>query len=309
MEGTAEPNQKSDGILSDPEAIQAARESATAVAALMRLPFRDRVWKGASGEFQGGGVGSSIDFQDHRAYIPGDDPRHINWQAYARTGNYTMKLYREEVRPQVDVLLDISRSMFVGKLRAMRTLELFLFCLNAAVQTGASVKAWLVSANRHRFISDVAVNTNAWAQTAIELQEETVQSPDPPAIHTIPLRQNAMRVFVSDLLFPESPERIASALSARSGRGVLFAPFSHEEAEPEWQGNYEFIEAEDRERHLRRVEPALVKRYRQAYKNHFSLWKNTTAKHGIAFARVPAESPLQQALHQEGLLQRAIEMA
>ncbi|MFN9663179.1 MAG: DUF58 domain-containing protein, partial [Akkermansiaceae bacterium] len=26
-----------------------------------------------------------MDFQDHRSYSPGDDPRHINWQAYART--------------------------------------------------------------------------------------------------------------------------------------------------------------------------------------------------------------------------------
>ena len=50
--------------------------------------------------FSGSGTGSSLDFQDHRAYSPGDDPRHINWQAYARTGSYTMKLFREEVRPQ-----------------------------------------------------------------------------------------------------------------------------------------------------------------------------------------------------------------
>ncbi|MEJ6642028.1 MAG: DUF58 domain-containing protein [Akkermansiaceae bacterium] len=40
-------------------------------------------------------MGSALYFQDHRAYSPGDDPRHINWQAYARTGQYTMKLYRE----------------------------------------------------------------------------------------------------------------------------------------------------------------------------------------------------------------------
>ena len=77
------------------------------------LPLREHVWKGQSGEFVGAGTGSSMDFQDHRNYIPGDDPRHINWQAYARSGNYTMKQYREEVRPTIDLILDISPSMFL----------------------------------------------------------------------------------------------------------------------------------------------------------------------------------------------------
>src|SRR5690606_38681434 len=100
---------------------------ALAAAARHRLPLRSRVWKGHAGEFQGAGVGSSLDFQDHRSYVPGDDPRHINWQAYARTGQYTMKLYREEVRPLVDVVLDASDSMFFEPAKAARTAELFYF--------------------------------------------------------------------------------------------------------------------------------------------------------------------------------------
>ena len=98
------------------------RYHATALAAAgrLRLPLRSRVWKGQAGEFQGAGVGSSLDFQDHRTYVPGDDPRHINWQAYARTGQYTMKLYREEVRPVVDVVLDASESMFFDPQKAQR---------------------------------------------------------------------------------------------------------------------------------------------------------------------------------------------
>ena len=75
------------------------------------LPFRSRAWRGSSGAWQGRGQGSSVDFQDHRAYMPGDDPRHLDWAAYARTNNYTMKLFREEVSPRLDVVLDVSRSM------------------------------------------------------------------------------------------------------------------------------------------------------------------------------------------------------
>ena len=102
------------------EELQSCHARATLLAGRLRLPLRGRVWRGQAGEFAGAGVGSSLDFQDHRAYVPGDDPRHINWQAYARTGQYTMKLFREEVRPVVDILRDVSESMFFDPAKAAR---------------------------------------------------------------------------------------------------------------------------------------------------------------------------------------------
>ncbi len=106
-------------------ALQRAHTSALLAAARLRLPLRTRTWQGQAGEFSGGGTGSSLDFQDQRAYAPGDDPRHINWQAYARTGSYTMKLFREEVRPVVDLILDASESMFFDEKKSARVAELF----------------------------------------------------------------------------------------------------------------------------------------------------------------------------------------
>ena len=59
---------------------------------------------GTQGNWLGTGLGSSVDFQDHRAYQMGDDPRYIHWAAYARTGLLTMKLYRAEVAPLVETV-------------------------------------------------------------------------------------------------------------------------------------------------------------------------------------------------------------
>ena len=104
----------------DLDTLQQAHSRALAAAGRLRLPLRSKAWQGQAGEFAGSGTGSSLDFQDHRAYSPGDDPRHINWQAYARTGNYTMKLFREEVRPVVDLILDASESMFFDPGKALQ---------------------------------------------------------------------------------------------------------------------------------------------------------------------------------------------
>ena len=299
-------------MLGDAELLRRTREAARGVARLVRLPFRNRVWKGAAGEFQGGGAGSSIDFQDHRTYLPGDDPRHINWQAFARTGNYTMKLYREEVRPQVDVIFDVSRSMFVNEPKASRSLELFFFCTDSATQTSSAINVWLACGRRHALVPDDAREGDRWVKMAIDLWQDsgtTATAPIPLMLGELPLRANALRVLVSDILFPDSPERIVTALTTRNGSGVILAPFTIEEERPRWQGNYEFVEVEDNSRHTRRVEPALLKRYRNAYDQHVTQWKTSCTRHSVAFARVPAEPPLEQALQAEGISQRAVEPA
>src|ERR1700761_2635359 len=106
----------------------------------LRLPLRSRTWRGQSGNWLGAGTGSSIDFQDHRPYLPGDDPRYIDWQAYARTGHYTMKLYREEVSPLVDLVFDASESMFLDAEKMARGLDLLYFAIESALQSSGSLR-------------------------------------------------------------------------------------------------------------------------------------------------------------------------
>src|SRR5271156_7116709 len=66
---------------------------------------------GTIGARAGRQAGSSIDFQDYREYQPGDDLRFIDWGIYARTDRLTVKLFREEVTPHLDLILDGSRAM------------------------------------------------------------------------------------------------------------------------------------------------------------------------------------------------------
>src|SRR5580704_10380167 len=66
---------------------------------------------GWTGSRSGRRAGSSIDFQDYREYQPGDDLRFIDWGIYARSDRLAIKLFREEVTPHLDLVLDGSRSM------------------------------------------------------------------------------------------------------------------------------------------------------------------------------------------------------
>src|SRR5271170_68340 len=99
---------------------------------------------GWTGSRSGRRAGSSIDFQDYREYQPGDDLRFIDWGIYARTDRLTVKLFREEVTPHLDLILDGSRSMGLinsGKGEALARLAALLVTSAANAQCSQSV--WL----------------------------------------------------------------------------------------------------------------------------------------------------------------------
>ncbi|MCU0685032.1 MAG: DUF58 domain-containing protein [Polyangiaceae bacterium] len=74
-----------------------------------------RAASGSAGERRSRRRGSSAEFEDHRPYSTGDDPRRIDWSAYARTGEPVIKLFRAEEDSVVRLLVDASASMRFGE--------------------------------------------------------------------------------------------------------------------------------------------------------------------------------------------------
>jgi len=56
-------------------------------------------------------TGVSIDFTEYRPYSPGDDPRGIDWNVYARSDRHYLKKYRGETNTEVYLIVDASASM------------------------------------------------------------------------------------------------------------------------------------------------------------------------------------------------------
>ena len=58
--------------------------------------------------------GASVDFAEHRGYVPGDDIRRMDWRLWARTDRYYIKEYEAETNMNFSVLMDVSKSMDYG---------------------------------------------------------------------------------------------------------------------------------------------------------------------------------------------------
>ena len=64
--------------------------------------------------------GFSQEFAEYRAYTPGDDLRHVDWNVYARTERAYLKRYRGETNTRLLILLDTSASMGFGSHRVSK---------------------------------------------------------------------------------------------------------------------------------------------------------------------------------------------
>ncbi|HVU37406.1 MAG TPA: DUF58 domain-containing protein [Opitutales bacterium] len=279
--------------------LQALAES---IAPRLRLPLR-AARSSMSGQWLGAGIGASLEFQDHRQYYPGDDPRHLNWAAYARTGQHTMKMYREEVSPRLDVVLDCSTSMFLGRGKARRALEIFAFVQACALRAGAMLRAYLADpASAHALPMD-SLRSHAWDPLP------PANRSAPPALDRVPWRAQSLRIIITDLLYPVPPQDILGHVLHSTGRAIVFCPWSKAEAEPDWDGQMELRDCESGERRLCQFSSARRERFQASYRRHFSLWDEACAGRGVALARLGEDGPLLDCLMKSALPVGAVEMA
>jgi uncharacterized protein (DUF58 family) len=76
--------------------------------------------------------GFSVEFSEHRRYVPGDDPKDIDWLVYAKTDKYYVKKFEAETNITGYVVVDISQSMGYTYRQELTKLD-YSICLAAAL--------------------------------------------------------------------------------------------------------------------------------------------------------------------------------
>ena len=95
-----------------------------------------------------------MDYEESRRYQSGDDPRYMNWQLSARTGQHYMKVFREERQPDVFILVDRRSTMRFGtqtRLKITQAARAATIVALSAQQNNLSVGGVIVSAELQWF--------------------------------------------------------------------------------------------------------------------------------------------------------------
>lgn len=99
-----------------------------------------------AGQYRTHFKGQGMQFSEHRVYLPGDDVRHIDWKASARTREPLIKKFEEERELTVLLVIDLSASEDFGSIKRVKAevvAELAAMLSYAAIHTGDKVGAIL----------------------------------------------------------------------------------------------------------------------------------------------------------------------
>ena len=201
---------------------------------------------GRSGELLGRGTGSSVEFQEHREYRPGDDLRHLDWAAYGRSDHLMIRLFREEISPKTQILLDASRSMTTTsvagaasqKSRVARQLAALFALLSAGL--GGSPQVVPLDGRRPPQLLGVMeldrLETLAF-DSAASLPQIVADGALPPG-------KRAVRIVISDFLFPHDPDRLIRRLAGDVTALWMVQVLSEFEADPTALGGRKLVDVE-----------------------------------------------------------------
>lgn len=104
-----------------------------------------RVFPGKlQGERRSKARGRSVEFEDFRPYVPGDDLRHIDWNVFARLDRFFIKIFQEDQDLAVHIVLDASASMDAGNPNKLLFAQRLAMALGYAALVGNNrVAAWV----------------------------------------------------------------------------------------------------------------------------------------------------------------------
>lgn len=249
--------------------------------------------------------GFSQEFAEYRAYSPGDDLRHVDWNVFARTERAYLKRYRGETNTLLTVLLDASSSMSytshkITKMDYARYIAASLFYLTTQTQRDAAglivfddeVRAYIRASTRqgqlNRLLSGLE---NAQPRARTDYAK--------PLLHFQNfLRKRGMVVIISD--FFESPDTIVRTVEPLRYHGnevVLFHVLDPQELKPQLDEPVLLIDMETEE--SLEVTPEYGhEEYRTKVQSHITQLKDRTRSAGMDYHLLVTDRPLDGALRE-----------
>lgn len=247
-------------------------------------------------------LGFSVEFSSHRKYVPGDDPKHVNWQLFARSRRLYVKEYSAETNMNVYLLLDVSGSMECAN--SGRTKLRYGSALAAALAHLALKQQDAVGLT---LVADSIVNHVAPRAKPQQLDDIlcaiAATSARPPSDASKALNQAAelanrrgMVVIISDL-FDELPAIVQGLehLQFRNHEVLIFHLLDPWERDLPLSGNIRFRDLETGEEIVTQAEGV-----QQAYRKAFAEWRDAVdlecRSRGIDRIELTTADPLDQGL-------------
>ncbi|MGI9625638.1 MAG: DUF58 domain-containing protein [Longimicrobiales bacterium] len=245
--------------------------------------------------------GVSTDFAEHRAYMPGDDIRRVDWRVYARTDRFYIKQFEAETNADVAFLLDVSASMGYGssdvtKLDYARFLTASLAYFSARQRDRVGLYAFDHDVTEYVRPSSAHLDKILHAVARVKPEREG-RWEEPLARVANTFHRRGILVVLSD--FYDDPDEITSTLGSLKAQGhdvVAFHVLDAAEVDFPFAKASNFQDLETKE-----LLPVVPEKLASEYQAQISAHTETLAKlfgrNGIDYVLLNTSEPLDGALY------------
>jgi uncharacterized protein (DUF58 family) len=254
------------------------------------LTVPDYIFNGGAGLKLSNRSGSSLDFMEHRDYLPGDDLRQLDWSVYARSDKLAVKLYREEVNPRLDILIDGSASMGLqDSMKAEATLMMSAFLAAAAGNASFMTRCWV---SRETIVAPAnnSAPPSAWGDFAFDSSASPLD-----AINNFygRFQFHGIRILVSDLIWGGSPEAFLQRFAQDSSMTIIVQLLAKHDIEPP-EGNIRLQDSETGEIEEFFLDAANIANYKRTLARHQENWLRACREYGAVFCSFCAEDLMEK---------------
>ncbi|HEY1963301.1 MAG TPA: DUF58 domain-containing protein [Acidobacteriaceae bacterium] len=256
--------------------------------------------------------GFSQEFAEYRAYTPGDDLRHVDWNLFARTERCYLKRYRGETNSQLVVLLDASNSMQYTsgppkKMDYARFIAASLFYL--AIRNQRDAAGLIVFDDEVRDYVRPSTRQGQLARLFAGLEQAEPRARTDfgkPLQHFQELlHRRGIAIVISD--FYEEPEKIVRAVEPLRFHGndvVLFHILDPQEIRPLLKGPALLVDLET-EQEIEVIPEYTKTAYRAKIDAHIEQLRSRTQAAGMDYQLLVTDQPLDGALREYLSLRKA----
>ena len=247
--------------------------------------------------------GQSVEFVDHREYVPGDDPRHIDWKVLGRADRIVIKRYEEDTNLRGHLLLDASESMRFGHgVAARERLSKYDYAATLAASMGYLLRRQHDAIGLSLFDSEIrdriplSTHPSALHQVAeaMERTEPTRKTGLEPVLRELAddIPRRGLVVLFSALFAPiEEIEAGLQHFVVRRHDVVVFHTLDETELTFPFEGNTLFKGLEDYPEVL--VEPrSLRDAYLEAMSNFLDQVRDVCARLGVDYRLIHNGEPV-----------------
>lgn len=278
-----------------------------------------RAKSSSKGERRSRARGQSVEFADHRNYVPGDDFRYLDWNLYGRLERLFLKLYEEERELPVRIFLDSSESMTFGEPRKFDFARQVAAAIGYVALCGfdrvsvipfpglergtrgpefpaerisqeMAARGALRSVRGKKSSMQFFQNLSALSAGGGADLNETLRRGALEARHT------GLAIVLSDFLDPAGYEPGLSALLGRGFQVNAVQILASEELTPTTFGDLRLVDSESGGLQEVTFGRYRMKSYQQTVQNFIQRLREYTTKRGMGFFMAPSNTDLQDLL-------------